>query len=392
MDGVVEAIIPYDGKLVAGGDFRRAGALRTRNVAAWDGSRWDSLGPGLTFPVSGLTRLHGSLIAATGRSIKMWDGRAWSSIAEGGGAWALSVFQGDLIAAGYFRALSGVPAQNIARWDGLSWMPLAEGIGRVYTAQLFCLAVADSSLYVGGTFSEAGRVSADGLARWDGESWSEVGSGEGGSVLAMAIYRGELVVARSNRLRTWNGRRWAALAQADNRIMALAVHDGWLIAGGAFTRIGDVAAKGLAAWDGVAWTPLGSGVDWTVEAIASFGPDLYVGGLFRFAGGKGAHHVGCWRSSAAPGGPRILTMRNPYRPGDPIDVALEGSSGFLLEVFDLQGRRVRTLWEDEVVAGPVTVRWDGSSNTGDRAPQGLYFLHGHAGSRPIGAKILLLRP
>jgi predicted outer membrane repeat protein len=75
-----------------------------------------------------------------------------------------------------------------------------------------------------------------------------------------------------------------------------------LYVGGFFTTAGTMEARNIARWDGVAWSPLGSGVgnddDARVYALAVFddgsGPALYVGGDFSTAGGTLAHNIAKW--------------------------------------------------------------------------------------------------
>ncbi|MBM4107455.1 MAG: hypothetical protein FJ255_01360 [Phycisphaerae bacterium] len=63
-------------------------------------------------------------------------------------------------------------------------------------------------------------------------------------------------------------------------MFALAVlPNGDLVAGGAFTSAGGVAARRIGRWDGDKWSPLGSGMSGSVTALA-------VGGDFTTAGGQ----------------------------------------------------------------------------------------------------------
>jgi len=57
-----------------------------------------------------------------------------------------------------------------------------------------------------------------------------------------------------------------------------------LYAGGSFRFAGGVAARSIARWDGSAWSPVGAGLEGTVNALEVFddgsGPALFAGGLF----------------------------------------------------------------------------------------------------------------
>lgn len=73
---------------------------------------------------------------------------------------------------------------------------------------------------------------------------------------------------------------------------------GNIYAGGAFTSIQGVAANGVAKWNGTAWSPLGSGVNGTVNSILVSGSDIYVGGNFTTAGGTPAMNIAKWNGSS----------------------------------------------------------------------------------------------
>src|SRR6185295_4539526 len=104
----------------------------------------------------------------------------------------------------------------------------------------------------------------------------------------------------------WDGTSWTPLGSGvDDTVQALAVFDDGsgpaLFAGGNFTHAGGVAANGLARWDGSSWSAVGSGGGpMSVLALAVFddgggnGPALYVGGTFASAGGVTGSHVARW--------------------------------------------------------------------------------------------------
>lgn len=79
-----------------------------------------------------------------------------------------------------------------------------------------------------------------------------------------------------------------------------------LYAGGSFTTAGGVAANNIARWDGVKWSPLGSGISlhWdqvVVHALEVFddgtGPMLYACGQFALAGGQTVNNIARWNGT-----------------------------------------------------------------------------------------------
>lgn len=125
------------------------------------------------------------------------------------------------------------------------------------------------ALCVGGDFSVAGDVAAEHIARWRGHAWSPLGGGITGTVSAMTVYNGELMVGRQiftaggsevAQIVRWDGASWSAVGGGINiDLYVLAVHDGDLIAGGYFTEAGDGRADYIARWDGSDWFALASG-------------------------------------------------------------------------------------------------------------------------------------
>jgi hypothetical protein len=67
-------------------------------------------------------------------------------------------------------------------------------------------------------------------------------------------------------------------------VLALAVHDNALYAGGYITSPGIYIAK----WNGVQWSTLGSGMNDAVRALAIHANALYAGGYFKSPGNRTA--------------------------------------------------------------------------------------------------------
>ena len=91
-----------------------------------------------------------------------------------------------------------------------------------------------------------------------------------------------------------------------------------------------------------------------------------------------------------PGLPRELALLPPYpNPANAtlsIPFALAASGDARLELFNLAGQRVETLWEGARPAGRHLLRWD----SGGRA-SGVYVVRLTAGGRMQSRKVMLLR-
>ncbi len=82
---------------------------------------------------------------------------------------------------------------------------------------------------------------------------------------------------------------------------------------------------------------------------------------------------------------------NPFRTETVLRLALPGAAEARMEVFDLSGRRVRTLLDAAVPAGELWVRWDGRDAAGRAVPSGVYFLRLAAGTETREERILRTR-
>lgn len=248
-NGTVQALAALpNGDLVAAGSFSAAGGLAVNGIARWNGTSWSSLGTGLPAAPGHLAVApNGDLVAAgmftpVGVSpvlnVAVWDGAVWTLTSAGSSFYAptaltvladgsylvgllnglfrgtgsnWNVFgsagapqssvlrqlpNGDMIAAGTFQQISGVPMNGIARWDGVAWQPLGGGLaGGLLPMTEELLVLPDGDLVVGGLFSSAGGTPAANLARWDGSTWSSFGTGTNAAVAALTFLDdGRLVV------------------------------------------------------------------------------------------------------------------------------------------------------------------------------------------------------
>ncbi len=94
---------------------------------------------------------------------------------------------------------------------------------------------------------------------------------------------------------------------------------------------------------------------------------------------------------AALPGPVLRAFPNPSRGHTGITFTLGHASPVRLEVFDVSGRRVRTLTQGFTEAGTRHIEWDGRGGQGAPVPAGTYFLRLSAAGRTVTNKLLVLR-
>jgi hypothetical protein len=162
--------------LVVGGQFDHAGSLPVNNIALWDGAAWHAIGDGFTGDpytvgneIDAVTIWNGQLVAGgffsnsgtqSLQGAAIWNGAAWqqfgSNIVE---AVSFRIADGVLFASGKFRLPDGTEVYSVARWTGTDWHILGSG------ASYFpSIGVYDGYLYESGSGLVNGHVS-HGLSR-----------------------------------------------------------------------------------------------------------------------------------------------------------------------------------------------------------------------------------
>ncbi|MCC6678602.1 MAG: hypothetical protein IT436_15825 [Phycisphaerales bacterium] len=181
--------------------------------------------------------------------------------------------------------------------------PLPDGVYRVFTTILPEEPVEGPAVRVGcaSPHCEPGPLGdPDGV---DGPvaamtAWDPDGSGPIGEVLVAGGSFSTAGGVPARHIAAWDGTAWSGLGTGlDGPVAALTVYDGRVIAGGRFSIAGGTPAFGVAAWDGAAWHPLGGGItgqDDSVTALAVLDGRLIVGGSFAQAGGVTACNIAAW--------------------------------------------------------------------------------------------------
>lgn len=82
---------------------------------------------------------------------------------------------------------------------------------------------------------------------------------------------------------------------------------------------------------------------------------------------------------------------NPFNPSTYIKLSLQKTVKVILEVYDILGRKVITLLNDEKIAGSYSIRWNGEDIAGRRVSSGVYFYELVAGEFIKTRKMTCLR-
>lgn len=318
--------------LYIGGRFSTAGGMSVLQIAKWNGTQWADVGGGLWTPSSinhvvddmlvhddGTT--GGPVLYVTGyftkaggapgginvASIARWDGVTWAPVGSGyGGGVDLEVWDDGLGGGPKLYMGGSFGDTGLVYWDGVTWneIPITpSGSGTVRSMAVYDDGVSEA-LYCGGDLTYAGSFMVDGIARWDGVAWSSLGpagSGPDEDVYVVTVvdvgegprlFVGGGFSFPGNNVAMWDGSSWSALGSGvAGTVHSLGGFDagnglgGKLYTGGVFTTAGGVPAKGLARWDGTAWSDVAAFGDYKplcfVEYDIGDGPRLLMGGDFE---------------------------------------------------------------------------------------------------------------
>ncbi len=87
----------------------------------------------------------------------------------------------------------------------------------------------------------------------------------------------------------------------------------------------------------------------------------------------------------------VRAYPNPFNPQTTLRLVNPRAGHVDLAIYDLQGRLVRTLASETMPAGPVEVRWNGTTDTGRPAGSGVYFARMQSPAGQAGAKLMLIK-
>jgi hypothetical protein len=79
---------------------------------------------------------------------------------------------------------------------------------------------------------------------------------------------------------------------------------------------------------------------------------------------------------------------NPFNPGAEICFHLIQSDLVNIDIFDVQGRLVKSLMDEEKITGFYNIKWEGDTGAGGRAHSGIYFVRLRIGERTETVKVL----
>ncbi len=359
INGTVNAMIVYNGKLIVGGSFTLAGGLEMKNIAQWDGVEWADVSGGPNSIVS-----------------------------------AFTVHNGDLIVGGYFTMVENISVNHIAKWNSSGgWAALGAGTN----SQVMALTTYNNKLIAGGFFG--GHI-----AQWDGSAWSSVGTGTNSIIYALASGNGKLYAGSLSYnfqcITSWDGASWSNLGSGVGGgtypyVFSILVYGTDVYAAGLYTIAGGQTVNGIAKWDGSTWSALGSGFGYGnacgAYATCIYNDKLVCGGIFSSPGSNVAQWdgllTGVNSNNEIPAEFKLSqNYPNPFNPATKIGFQLPKSGVVKLIIYDILGKEIQTIVNRQFQPGTYEADFDGRNYS-----SGIYFYRLESGSFTETKKMLMVK-
>jgi hypothetical protein len=131
------------------------------------------------------------------------------------------------------------------------------------------------------------------------------------NIFSIASYNDELYVGggfdsigntKANHIAKWDGLNFSPLGTGINNeyVTGMKIYNNELYVGGAFSQAGGIAVNNLAKWNGSQWSDVGGGINpnyWAFRTMEVYGNELYIGGDFEYAGGQPMMYLTKWNGS-----------------------------------------------------------------------------------------------
>ena len=82
---------------------------------------------------------------------------------------------------------------------------------------------------------------------------------------------------------------------------------------------------------------------------------------------------------------------NPFNPSTSISFFMPGPDRVRLEIFDIQGRRIRALADRQMEGGRHTMHWNGTNDAGSNVSSGVYLYRLVCGKKVLTRKLVMMR-
>jgi hypothetical protein len=408
-------------------------------IMRWNGGGWSPVGRGLYYGVSSSGEptavtagengdfyvagkisfgLNPDSFKVAVNSVIKWNGttNTWQALGTGtydNAIYALAYRNGKLYMGGSFTMVSNSKIKNLAVWDGAKW----DSVTSVGAAVRSIAFAPNGDLVIGGQFTSlAGNSLYRYLAKWNGTQWDSIGARPGAQVRKV-LYRGSTLYASGdftsiggttiNQFAKWNGTQWDTVSNAVTNVNDFAFQGDTLFVAGVIAGLGYQFNNGAGYFVNGQWTKMGSGfqnASWTgtngstsPNHLFVDGADVWCIGNYNIVGGRAALAIARWNSTdaissvqriaALPDGFALeQNYPNPFNPSTAVRFTVNTAGITSLKVYDVIGREVATLVNEQLAPGTYDARFDGSA-----LASGFYLYRLQSGTNTVTKKMLLVK-
>ncbi|MFM1932606.1 MAG: hypothetical protein RL226_1909 [Bacteroidota bacterium] len=291
---VFEMVAVSASEVYFGGNFQTSGGVSTPNIALWNGVSYQSLDGGTAgtvyeiaaHPAGGVVVIGGFDYAGgiEVQNVAHWDGNAWHPL--GAGAYGTP---DELAVApdGSVYIIDTDPncyCPVLRKWNGIIWTDVYLFTDWSSVTDLTCDQL--GNLILAGTFTQIDGIPAQSIAGYDGSTFYSLGSISSTPLAVYTDYANNVYARLFSGIRRFDGAAWV------NFITASAIFDlafDYLnrpIVCGGFTSISGVPLNRIARWNGTSYEQLGDGFNnsCSLIAVAPTG-EILAKGAFTASGG-----------------------------------------------------------------------------------------------------------
>jgi hypothetical protein len=311
--------------LYVAGSFTSIAGVGATNIARWDGATWSPLATEMVDTSDPCWCVPCSYPGPC--PPRSCDKDCGPQRGEVGALTVLDDGTGPaLYVAGRFTRIDGIDVNGIARWTGVGWSPMGDGVRGTVRAMTVFDDGTGPAIYVGGSlYTEQALPPRPrayfGVAKWDGAAWARVAGGPS-DVRALVAFQGALYAgagfsaSTSGPVSKWDGKNWSVVGTgfgsawpgqvaSSGSVNALTVFDDGmgaaLYAATTLTTSAGADGGGVARWDGLTWSGLGTQANGGVLCLGVLhdanGQGLYAGGYFTHVGSLEAQHNAKWNGT-----------------------------------------------------------------------------------------------
>ncbi len=327
--------------------------------------------------------------------IKRFDGRNWmwyhttNSGIPNDYAWNVLIDPND-------RVWVGTKYAGVAIFDGKTWTVLDTTNSPLPSDDVTCLALDhDGSIWIGTT---------KGIAVLKNNRWNVLNTGNSGlpvdhvEVIAVDLAGGKWIGTWGGGLAYFDGDQWHVYTPRNSGLPDFYIWS--MTIDNADVKWIGTYARGLVRFDGTHWRVFNSQNsllphDMVYDVVVDRRGNTWVATLLGLAvykaGGVDLPHTTSSVSSASTLATIESISPNPFRRAATISLSVRRTAYVEIRLYDLLGRRLKTLADDLFEPGIYALRWDGTDDRGQALPSGIYLCTLRIGNQTQTRRLVLLR-